>query len=35
MVADVKAYYAAKACLEGGEDELIPLEMVKRRLRLT
>jgi hypothetical protein len=35
MVADVKAYDAAKARLENGEDELISLEMTERRLRLT
>ena len=33
MVADVKAYDAAKARLEDGEDELIPLEITERRLR--
>jgi len=33
MLADVKAYDAAKARLEGGEDELIPLEITERRLR--
>ncbi len=33
MLADVKAYDAAKARLEDGEDELIPLEMTERRLR--
>lgn len=32
MLADVKAYDAAKARLESGEDELIPLELTKRRL---
>jgi DNA-binding XRE family transcriptional regulator len=32
MLADVKAYDAAKARLERGEDELIPLEMTERRL---
>ena len=32
MLADVKAYDAAKARLEGGEDELIPLEITERRL---
>lgn len=32
MLADVKAYDAAKARLEGGEDELIPLEIAERRL---
>jgi len=35
MLADVKAYDAAKARLEDGEDELIPLEMIERRVRLT
>ena len=33
MLADVKAYDAAKVRLEGGEDELIPLEITERRLR--
>lgn len=33
MLADVKAYDAAKARLESGEDELIPLEITERRLR--
>jgi len=33
MLADVKAYDAAKARLEDGEDEFIPLEMTERRLR--
>ncbi|MGA9529421.1 MAG: helix-turn-helix transcriptional regulator [Terriglobales bacterium] len=33
MLADVKAYDAAKAGLEAGEDELIPLEITERRLR--
>jgi len=33
MLADVKAYDAAKARLEVGEDELIPLEITERRLR--
>ena len=32
-LADVKAYDAAKARLEDGEDELIPLEITERRLR--
>jgi hypothetical protein len=32
MLADVKAYDAAKACLEDGDDELIPLEITERRL---
>jgi len=33
MLADVKAYDAAKARLENGDDELIPLEITERRLR--
>jgi DNA-binding XRE family transcriptional regulator len=33
MLADVRAYDAAKARLEGGDDELIPLEITERRLR--
>jgi DNA-binding XRE family transcriptional regulator len=33
MLADVKAYDAAKARLEDGQDELIPLEIAERRLR--
>jgi hypothetical protein len=33
MLADVKAYDAAKACLEDGEDELIPMEITERRLQ--
>ncbi len=33
MLADVKAYDAAKARLEHGGDELIPLEMTERRMR--
>jgi len=33
MLADVKAYDAAKARLEDGEDELVPLEITERRLR--
>jgi len=33
MLIDVKAYDAAKARLEAGEDELIPLEITERRLR--
>ncbi len=33
MLADVKTYDAAKARLEEGEDELIPLEITERRLR--
>ncbi|MGA7410796.1 MAG: helix-turn-helix transcriptional regulator [Bryobacteraceae bacterium] len=32
MLADVKAYDAAKARVERGEDELIPLEITERRL---
>lgn len=32
MLADVKAYDAAKARLEDGEDELIPLGITERRL---
>jgi len=35
MLADMKAYDAVRARIEDGEDELIPLEMIKRRLRLT
>src|ERR1700730_15950637 len=33
MLADVKAYDAAKARLENGEEELLPLEITERRLR--
>jgi DNA-binding XRE family transcriptional regulator len=33
MLADVRAYDAAKARLGDGKDELIPLEMTERRLR--
>jgi DNA-binding XRE family transcriptional regulator len=33
MLADVQAYDAAKARLEDGEDELIPLEIIERGLR--
>jgi DNA-binding XRE family transcriptional regulator len=33
MLAGVKAYDAAKARLENGEDELIPLEITERKLR--
>jgi DNA-binding XRE family transcriptional regulator len=33
MLADVKAYDAAKARLADGEDELVPLEITERRLR--
>jgi len=32
MLADVRAYDAAKGRLARGEDELIPLEMTERRL---
>ena len=32
MLADVRAYDAAKSRLEDGEDELIPLEITERRL---
>ena len=32
MLADVKAYDAAMARLERGEDEVIPLEIIERRL---
>ena len=32
MLADVKAYDAAKARIERGEDELITIEITKRRL---
>jgi ribosome-binding protein aMBF1 (putative translation factor) len=32
MLADVKAYDAAKARIERGEDELVPLTLVERRL---
>jgi ribosome-binding protein aMBF1 (putative translation factor) len=32
MLADVRAYDAAKARLERGEDELVPLEVTERRL---
>jgi DNA-binding XRE family transcriptional regulator len=32
MLADVKAYDAAKARLADGEDELIPLDVIERRL---
>jgi ribosome-binding protein aMBF1 (putative translation factor) len=32
MLADVKAYDAVKARIERGEEELIPLEIVERRL---
>ena len=32
MLAEVRAYDAAKARLERGEDELIPLEITERRL---
>ena len=33
MLADVKAYDAAKARLDDGSDELIPLEIAERRLK--
>jgi len=33
MLADVKAYDAAKARLEDGEDELIPLAVTERKMR--
>ena len=33
MLADVKAYDAAKVRLDDGADELIPLEITERRLR--
>jgi len=33
MLADVRAYDAAKTRLELGQDELIPLEITERRLR--
>jgi DNA-binding XRE family transcriptional regulator len=33
MLADVRAYDAAKARLKSGEDELIPLEITECRLR--
>jgi DNA-binding XRE family transcriptional regulator len=32
MLSDVKAYDAAKARIERGQDELIPLEITERRL---
>ena len=32
MLADVKAFDAVKARIQGGEDELIPLELTERRL---
>jgi hypothetical protein len=32
-IADVKAYDAAKARLDDGSDELIPLEITERRVR--
>ncbi len=35
MLADVKTYDAAKARLESGEDELIPLGITEHKLRLT
>lgn len=30
MLADVRAYDAAKARLENGEDELVPLSIIER-----
>jgi DNA-binding XRE family transcriptional regulator len=33
MLADVRAYDAAKGRFERGEDELIPFEIIERRLR--
>src|ERR1700732_5543403 len=33
MLADVKAYDAAKARLDDGSDEFIPLEVTERRLK--
>ena len=33
MLADVSAYDAAKARIERGEDEVIPLEIIERRLK--
>src|SRR5260370_4376957 len=33
MLADVKAYDAAKARLDDGSDELIPLQITERRLK--
>lgn len=33
MLADVRAYDAAKARLQSGDDELIPLEVTERRLK--
>jgi mRNA interferase RelE/StbE len=32
MLADVRAYDAARKRLEAGEDEIIPLELIERRL---
>ena len=32
MLADIRAYDTAKARLEHGEDEIIPLELIERRL---
>jgi len=32
MLADVKSYDAVKARMERGEEELIPLEIIERRL---
>jgi DNA-binding XRE family transcriptional regulator len=33
MLADVKAYDAAKARLENGTDELIPLDIIERKIK--
>ncbi len=33
MLADVRAYDAAKARLEAGEDEIVPVEIIERRLK--
>jgi DNA-binding XRE family transcriptional regulator len=33
MLADVKAYDAAKARLKAGDDDLVPLEILERRLK--
>jgi hypothetical protein len=33
MLADVRVYDVAKARLENGEDELIPLDIIERRLK--
>lgn len=32
MLADVKAYDAARAGIEHGEDEVIPIEIIERRV---